>query len=218
MVTLTWRSDDFAIVLPAPAHIVIDGLWRPTAASPPRALHQSVNRSDGFRTPRRIQPASIVRVTIPRMRRLALLSFVVATAGALSAQAPAALDWTAARRRDAEALPGPRADRLHRSAHHAAGGGEAGRRLPARGARERGHRHRDLRARPEPAQPRGPHQGVGQEAPPAAHGAHRHGEHRPEEVDPSPLQRPAPGRLHLRPRHGRRQGQRHRHAHGPAHC
>ncbi len=74
----------------------------------------------------------------------------------------------------------------------------------------------DLRRRGEPAQPRRPAQGQREEAAAPADGAHRHGEHRRREVDPPALQRPPPGRLHLRPRHRRRQGQRRRHGHGAA--
>jgi acetylornithine deacetylase/succinyl-diaminopimelate desuccinylase-like protein len=45
--------------------------------------------------------ARISRATIPRMRRLALLSLVVLAAGSVSAQGPAPIDWTAV---DAETL------------------------------------------------------------------------------------------------------------------
>ena len=115
------------------------------------------------------------------------------------------------RRRNPQALPGDRPDRLDRPADDTAGRGEAGRRLPPHGARGRRHPDPDLRRRGEPAQPRGPAQGQRQEASAAADGAHRHGEHRRRQVDPPAVQRAAPGRLHLRPRHRRRQGQRRRH-------
>jgi len=152
------------------------------------------------------------------MRRLVLLSIAVAATASLSAQSPAALDWTAL---DAETLKhfqAPRPDRLDRPANHAAGCGKAGRRLSARGAREGGHRHRNHRLDPNRPKPGGRLKGNGKKRPLPAYGPHRHGQRRSQEVGESALQRPAPGRLHLRPRHGRRQGQRRRHAHDPDSC
>ena len=164
----------------------------------------------------RREGARISRVTIPRMRRLALRLLVVLAAGAVSAQGPAAHRLGGGGCRDPQTFHRDRPDRLDRPAHDAARRREAGRGLPPQRARAGGHSHRDLRPRAEPPQPGCPPEGRREEASAAAHGAHRHGERRPEEVDASALQRAAPGRLHLRPRHGRRQGQRRRHGDGAA--
>ena len=113
-------------------------------------------------------------------------------------------------RRDHAPLPGAAAVRHERSSGtRAAGGG-----LPEAGARSRGHPGRDRRQHRRAAEPDRAPEGLRREASAADHGPHRHGERGPEEVDPSAVLGHARRRLRVRTRHGRRQGQPRRRAHG----
>jgi hypothetical protein len=114
-------------------------------------------------------------------------------------------------RRDSASLPGDRPDRLDRSADDPAWHREARRGLPPHRVGEGGHRHPDRGPRSQPPQSGGAPQGVRGEAAAPADGPHRYRQHRPQEVVAAAVQRHPPGRLHLRPRHRRRQGQRGRH-------
>ena len=116
------------------------------------------------------------------------------------------------RGRDASSLPGDGPDGHHRPAGHSTWRREAGGRLPETGAREGRHSGRAVRPRGEPAERRRAPEGQRQEEAAADPGPHRHGERGREEVDLSAVQRRAQGRLHLRARHGGRQGQPRRRA------